>query len=460
MNLRKMLKVIFVDFFGLLVGILNGFFLPKVFTIDQYSFFKTFGLYATYVGMFHFGFSDGLYILYGGKKTEEIDKSKFRAYYNFLIKLELIITAFLLIISVILIKYEPTLIYFSIYILPFQIVHFFRLYYRAIGEFDKYSVLQGTITVFNLINTLIIIICFSRPTVLIILQIISYFSIAIFISIKFCKEYNKSRKISINEFFSISKLGFIIMIANTFSALFFSLDRWFIKFKFPKEDFAYYSFAVSMLNLFVVLITSITILFYPYFARNIKNKLIIKKVKIYLIIITSFAPIGCFILKFIVEHFLTKYILSITVLSILILTIPFMSIVNVLYSNLYKSLKKGNLYLKTVIKMFLIALVLNCLFYIIYKDAKMIAIATLISFFIWYIYSSRHFEGLNVNIKELGYFIIYFVAYFGIRYFNINDLISCILFSIIMILNIFVFYKLEFIDMIKFLINKIQYKSI
>lgn len=440
MRIRKYIKVIFVDFFALFVGIINGFFIPKVFSIDGYSFYKLYGLYITYAGIFHLGFSDGIYILLGGKSQEEIDKKKVRGYFNLLFKIDIIVTLLLLVVWLIFDR-EYAFLFFALYVFPFQIVHFFRLLYRSMGEFDKYSILQSSINVFSLLSTVLVITIIKSPTIFIIFQILTYAIIALVLVYKMLKYYRIGEKISFKEFKSITEMGFIIMVANTIAALFFSLDRWFIKFLFSTAEFAYYSFAVSMLNLFLALVSSLTILFYPYFSRNHNNEGIIRKIKYYLIMISSFAPCGYFVLELIVNHYLPNYKNSLIVLSILILTIPFITIVNILYSNLYKVRGKGKQYIITVSLMLAAAFILCIIFYFAYKNSYMIAYATLTSFIIWYFYSSRHFGGLNITWKEILFFIYYFVTFQIIFGMHTYSLFKCLLYGVIILIGDWVFFK-------------------
>ena len=59
---------------NLLIGIITGFLVPAFLSLDQYAYLKTFTLYIGFVGILHFGFIDGLYIKYGGRKEKELDK--------------------------------------------------------------------------------------------------------------------------------------------------------------------------------------------------------------------------------------------------------------------------------------------------------------------------------------------------------------------------------------------------
>ena len=51
-----------------------------MFSIEEYSIFRTFGLYISFAGMLHFGFSDGLYVKYGGLRESDINREQFKKY--------------------------------------------------------------------------------------------------------------------------------------------------------------------------------------------------------------------------------------------------------------------------------------------------------------------------------------------------------------------------------------------
>jgi O-antigen/teichoic acid export membrane protein len=442
MNYNKVLKLIFVDFFSLLVGILNGFLLPKVFSIDDYSFFKLFGLYITYAGVFHLGFSDGIYILLGGKKEKELDNKKLRGYFNSIIKIDIIVFMFFLVIYYFFFKNNVALLLFILYILPFQIVHFLQLYYRAIGEFSKYSLIQGTITTLNLLNTLLCVFIFKSPVYFILIQILILLLLSIYISYKFCKKYKVSERIRVSEIIDISKLGFIILLANTFSSLFFTIDRWFVQYTLSTVDFAYYSFATSMISIFLVIINSLTIILYPFLVRN-SNSESLSLIKIYILVITSVAIGGYFVLKLIIEKYLEKYAGSLEVLAILMVCIPIISIINAVYSNLYKASKQGNKYLFISMKMLIVAVVLNFLAIYISGNLKMIAYATLVAFIIWYIYSSKDFKVLKINLKESVYILFYITFFNIVNTLSFNELVSLMIFEFGLIFVSFILYNKE-----------------
>lgn len=448
--MKKAFKVILVDFLGLLVGILNGFLLPKFIELDQYAMIKTFSLYISYSGVFHIGFSDGLYIMLGGKSIDELKQGKIKAYLHALIKILLLTIGGLALISFFITK-DIIFKLFILYTIPFQITLFQSLLLRATGQFEKYVKIRIFLNIINLLSTIVIISTQSAYSYMIV-QIVGYGVLSISYLIKVLLFEKSKSKCSLVEVNNIIKIGFIIMIANTVTNLFFSLDRWFIKIFFRKEDFAFYSFGVSMLNLFITVIASITIVFYPYLTEYKKKSNIIKEIKSYIIIISSFIPLGYFVLDFIVSNFIKNYIYSLNILKILIICIPFISLINVLYSNLYKVNNWGKLYLKISIQMLIIATILNSIFLIVFKSTISIAYASLISLIFWYLYSSKDFEQLKISIKELIYLSIMILSYIILsEYFN--SMLGFVFYLIIISIQVYVLYKAEFMKMLKLILK-------
>ncbi|MBK5240810.1 hypothetical protein [Clostridium sp.] len=434
MNINKSLRVIFVEFLGILIGVLSALVIPKVFDIQSYAYLKTFTLYITYAGMLHFGFSDGMYLILGGKDITDIKREKIKGYFYVMLKIVTAVVALLIVISIFIIK-DMVFRCFVFYILPFQVVLFISLLYRATGEFNKYVVIRIAQNIVNLISILAVILIIKSPILYMRIQVIGNIVMAIVGGAIIIFSTKKAEKIGHLEIKAITSMGFTIMIANAVSLLFITLDRWFVKIKFTVDDFAYYSFAVSMLSLFLVLINSITVLFYPYLARNKGDAKVVSKVKKYIILICTFAPAGYFVLEFIVNNFLKQYTPSLEILGILIIGIPFITLTNVLYANLYKVGKRGKEYLIVASKMVALAFILNAFATYVLNNPVMIAYGTLITLVVWYIYSSFDFEGLKIHKNEIIHFIVYLVCYQTVKIIPVPSLLKAFMFLISMLIS-------------------------
>lgn len=443
-NVKKGIRLVFVDFLGLLIGILNGFFLPMVFSIEGYALFKAFSLYAAYAVVFSFGLSDGMYLMYGGKNEANMDVSKTKAYYFFLMKLQAIVCVIMFIIAYLLLK-DIALIFFGFFIIPLQLIHFFRLYYRALGEFDKYSLLQSVLVVFELLNTLFIVFYIKSqdPHLFISIKIINHAVVAALFSLLFFWKYRAvpSAGLKWSDYTAIMKPGFAVMMADMVAVLIFSLDRWFVMVLFTDEAFAYYSFAVSILNLFLVFITSVTNIFYSYISKKLGDGIFIRQLKNQVLIISSFFPVGFFILRDIIEVYLDKYSQALEILWILILTLPFVSVINVIYINLYKASKCIKAYLKKMIVILIVSFILNAAAYVLFKNTVAIAWATFIAFILWYFYSSGDFPDIKITMSEILYLMVMNISLYAVRAAELSLPLSIFVSMVVLIGNVLVFYK-------------------
>ncbi|WKB35508.1 hypothetical protein QS257_18620 [Terrilactibacillus sp. S3-3] len=82
---RDIGKVFSANLLSVLVGIVTGFLIPAALPLTAYADLKTFTLYLSYIGILHFGFIDGIFVKYGGRRYEEIDKEELEKEKTFLL---------------------------------------------------------------------------------------------------------------------------------------------------------------------------------------------------------------------------------------------------------------------------------------------------------------------------------------------------------------------------------------
>ena len=72
-NLKKgIIAILAANIINLIFNLFTNFMLPKFLSIDSYAAIKTFQLYTSYIGIFALGYSDGMYLRYGGKELAKI----------------------------------------------------------------------------------------------------------------------------------------------------------------------------------------------------------------------------------------------------------------------------------------------------------------------------------------------------------------------------------------------------
>ena len=63
------------QFLSLMLSVLMSLIVPKLLGVEQFAYWQLFIFYSGYVGFFHLGLPDGIYLRYGGTELDKMDKS-------------------------------------------------------------------------------------------------------------------------------------------------------------------------------------------------------------------------------------------------------------------------------------------------------------------------------------------------------------------------------------------------
>lgn len=452
MNLkRNILRIFSANFLTMISGILLGFVVPAVLSVDSYAYFKTYTFYISYIGLLHLGFVDGMYIKYGGKELIDLDKSEFKLEHRVFIIFQIIITLLCLVIA--LVKKDIILILFSLSIIPINTFAFFSLFYQSIGEFKKYTNITYVYTIIYLLLNVILAVVFRNDNYILycITSIIANGIVFLYLEFKYFKQFKGIKAKYDSKVWNNIKVGFFILLGNLSVLMFYAIDRWFIKFFYTVSDFAYYSFAISMLNIINLLISSISIAFFNYLSKG-ENVEKIKKLKDYFLILGVFASFGYFVFAGIVNIILRKYIPALDIIAVSFASYSYMIVINALYVNLYKARKKEKMYFKVVIFMVIISAFYNTIAMIINKNPVSIAVATTLSFITWYLYSVKDFRYLKSTKKEILYLGINTVSFLALSNF-FNWLIGGVVYFLIAIVTTIILFKKEILEIYRIIVK-------
>lgn len=410
MSLKKTIfKVFTTNVLQLVSSIVVGFVVPAILSIESYASFKTYTLYLSYIGLLHFGYIDGLFIKYGGKDKNSLNYETLKREHDFLLLMELLVTIVLIIFGIF--RQDIVIFLFGITIIPYMLQAFHRYISQATGDFSKYSWIMNLYTLsYAIMNILLAMILKNTNYIYYCLTtIIANLISLLFFEIYFVKKTRKYKFQINHDGLKIIKTGFYIMLGNLSVMGILGIDKWFVKLFFETDDFAYYSFAISMMNIINVLVNAISITFYSYLFKN-NNKKKINMLKSDLIVLGAIACSAYFPLSFLVTNFLPKYIPSLSIISITFSIFPYMILINALYVNLYKVNKNEKKYFKVVISMLIIAIIYNTAA-LFFKSTNAIALATLLTLFTWYVYSSVDLKKIKLKVSDIVYPIVLSVVF-------------------------------------------------
>ena len=404
----NIIKITFSNVVKLLSGVLVGFLLPKIIGITDYGYYKTFTLYITYVGLFHFGIADGIYLKYGGMSYEELDENKFKFYSQFFILLEIVTSLIMLLISLALIQSEYKFIFscVAIYLLCYNITGYFQMISQITSRFNELSIrniIQSGLTIIAVIILYILYkvhnydVSYRIYTIIyvVIIFVLALWYIFTYREIVFGKTYGwKENK---KDIWLFVKIGMPLLIANLCSTLILTLDRQFVNIIWPVTDsdntYSIYAFAYNILSLVTTATTAISTVIYPTLKKTTEETLkhnYSRLISIILIFV-FFAMIAYYPLVFIVNNFLAKYNDSLIYFRIIFPGLACQSAITIIMHNYYKVLGYNfKFFIKGIVTL-VISFVANLIAYLIFKTPLAISVASIITMLIWYFYVEYFF---------------------------------------------------------------------
>ncbi len=453
-KIKNIIQVAFSNISTIVSGVVVGFVLPRIISVEDYGWFKTFSLYTTYSGLFTLGIVDGLALKYGGDDYTKLEKPLFRGYIKSYLGINVIFSLILIIIALLMEDqdYGYILIMLGIYLIMSNVSLFFRQISQVTLRFKDYCIskyiqsglrilialclLVGTIVGLRINYKIYLLIVVFSELIVSLWYVISYKDIVF--------GFGYSIKTILGKFKSLILLGFPLLMANQCSTFILSLDRQFVRVLFDTETYAVYAFAYTMLSLVTVTTSAIAEVLYPTLKRS-DNKSIRNNYPWLVGIVSAvvFMGISCYFpLCIFVEWFLPKYKDSLKIFRIVFPGLAFSSSISVVMHNYYKTLGKNNLYLFKSIIIMVISGLFNWIAFILFRSTIAISVASVITLFIWYLYIDWYFyKSLNYSrMKNLMYLLVMTSVFYCSTYLITNYYIGFVIYFFICFGLTFMFY--------------------
>ena len=434
---KSIVAVTISNIFTIVAGIFVGFFVPKILSVSDYGFYKTFTLYVGYVGLASLGIIDGIVLKYGGTNYENIDKAKFRSYFLWYLIINAFFSFLILIIGFFIFQgpYKIVLLFFGIDLIAANFTGYYQYISQICMRFKE-------LTTRNIIKSLLTV---SGVLVLYILKLYSVANYWIYILIVVLCNYALTfwylftyREISFGRSLGLSKtfkdvlgfikIGFPLFFSLLCSSLVLTIDRQFVNIFFENDVYALYAFAYNMLSLITVATSAISTVIYPTLKRSNENDLV-KNYHLLValdIIFVSFCLTGYFVLSWFVPWFLPKYVDSLPIFRIILPGLVISSSITVIMHNYYKTFGMSLSYFVISVIVLIISLSANFVSYFVWGTTVSISWASIVTISIWYV-CAQCFLSKKKNlpfVKNTLYLIVvvtsfYFVSIIGIWYIGL-----------------------------------------
>ena len=429
---KNIIKVLLSNLTLTMIGLANSIIFPIILNIGDYAYYQEYMLYVSYINICHLGIASGMFLNYSGKEYESIEKKRYKSEI-YLICLAL---CFFTIIGfgLYFFYHNKMILFVTLTIIPHCIIASFLALYQAFGNFTKYAV----INVFPklVLSILIITGCLFGHIItgsnVISINIIAVFLTLVFIMLEFRKftaGVKSSQLFSKENMITLSN-GFLITLGNYINLLFHSIDKQYVNIFFEVKAFATYSFAMSMQSIMMIFITSLANPIYVRMSSETMDNIFVKRMKELLFMFGAYSGCAYFAVAYVIKNYITKYFDSIIIIRLFFAVFPAMAVINILYINLYKSKRKIKKYIMVLIAVLVIAALLNGIVILANLDYPMIAFATMVTYYVWLVYSQRDFEEINITRNDILYLVGFLIIYFGGSTIE-NEVVGFVLYAII-----------------------------
>lgn len=362
--LKNLNYTVSANFLVLGISIILNLFVPRYLGINEYSYWQLYVFYTGYVGFFHFGWLDGIYLKIGGEEYGQLDKRNLGSQFWYLFFFQVCLALMLFIYT----KFysitgnrEIILISTSVTLVITNCKTFIMYIFQSTNRIKEYAQLSRNDRYIYILGVFIYIFSGGRNFIILIyLDIFSKLLMTLWGMYKISDiifSQLLALKITFYEIVSNIKIGINLMVGNIASMLIMGITRLFVEHHWNIEVFGKLSFTLSLSNMFMTFINAIGVVMFPILRRTDKDHLR----NLYINLRNIFVPISFAILisyiplRQILNIWLPSYQLSMTFMGFLFPMVVYEGRMALLISTYLKTLR----YEKTILIVNLITLVLS-----------------------------------------------------------------------------------------------------
>lgn len=322
---------------------------PKLLGVEQFSYWQLFIFYSGYVGFFHLGLPDGIYLRYGGTELDKMDKALLGSQLRIMMAFHIIVGAVgIIALSFFSIEWDRKYVWIltAIYMVVSNAFWFLGYVFQAANQTKKYSL--ATIISKAFFTVCILALMFLRPEgfqIYVLLYVVSQA-----LALAYCayngKDFVFSKQIPIkrtfSEMYTNMKIGINLTFSNLASSFILGVGRAMIDATQGISSFGIVSLAISLMNFFLQFISQISMVMFPMLRQFEQEKM----KKFFVVLRSGISYLLCAILiiyvpvKYVLAMWLPQYELSLEYLSILLPLCIFDGKMQLLYNTYLKVLRK------------------------------------------------------------------------------------------------------------------------
>lgn len=248
--------------------------LPKVLGVQEFGYWQLYILYLGYVGLFHFGLNDGIYLRLGGRAYRDIDYPLIGTQFRLSVLIEGLVALLLGIVTCSVVedpKRSFVILASLVYLVTSNASLFLGYVFQAVGHTHWYS----TSVIFDRVFALILFASLVFGGQRVVEPFIIAYSVANSFRLLYCLVIGRSivtsgwydLRTSLREMVDNVTVGIQLMLANVAGMLILGFGLLLIDYARGIEAFGMLSLAVTLANFFLLFIGQLGMVLFPALRR-------------------------------------------------------------------------------------------------------------------------------------------------------------------------------------------------
>ena len=263
----------------LVISVIRALILPKFLSLEDFGYWEVYWFYSSYVGIFCLGYTDGVYLKYGGYDYSQLPIKQIRSS-NRLFMVMLVCFTFILSLFAVFFVDDNNicfgLVFSALNIFILGVSNIFFYLYQVTNLFRRYSIYLVLDKVILLVTILFFLVAsYWDFKWLILIDFLSK-ALVLVLLIKKSRELlvgdKSDLKKSFCDFSANVSIGIKLMIANLMSMLLIGAGKVIVQIFGNITEFAIYSFGISITGLVLTTVVSISLVLYPAVKRIAQDR--------------------------------------------------------------------------------------------------------------------------------------------------------------------------------------------
>ncbi|MGO4694205.1 lipopolysaccharide biosynthesis protein [Paenibacillus sp. 2TAB26] len=453
------------NFISLLISVLVVLIVPKLIGVEDYGYWQLYVFYASYVGFLQFGWTDGIYLRYGGAEYNEIDKRLFFSQFWMLVCSQIIIAGLIIIPTLNLsdnIDRQFVLVMVSLCMIVMGTRAMLVFILQATNRIKEYSqIIMIDRVLYCFLIVAFILAGIRDYELLISADLIGKF-ISLLCAMFYCRDivYQKISNVLFNvrETFENISVGIKLMFANIASMLIIGVVRFGIERSWDISTFGKVSLTLNISNFVMLFINAVGIIMFPVLRRTSEERLpnIYVSMRDFLMVILLAALLLYFPLNATLSAWLPKYSDSLKYMALLFPLSVYEGKTALLTNTYLKTLRKEKLMLKINMISLILSVGITIFTTILNENLNLAIVSIVLLLAIRSILAEFYLSKiLGISIYKDTFLDLLMTVYFILIAWYINTWIAVILYAIAYLVY-FIIKKKDIINATKFIRSLIK----